>query len=402
MIEPVAQTSQFGQLIYNVPVGWNEAKYQNGIRLAISPAPKELLTIEILQPMNFSGTMEQALEKSYDETCNILQVTKMREVSGLNYSAKEARKSFKGWEYIRCFGGIQLNNGSPYPDEYGLELFVTKVNNRFERVAIVKSRNTCNGISRYYPSDRLSYRNTIEDFLFSLKFEDWAEPVVEKGFASGEGIPGVWQGLSMSVGSPKPGAALGAEITAKQLIFFSNGQAYFGKHFPIEGLDNLNTWTAAENNRRDWGNYAFINGEGILKMPYADIPLRMETDKLVLTSNNTDHSFIKLPPVDDAKFNGTYILSEAYGMTPMIDFTPAGKFADKGALRVLYHEYTDCLNPAFAHGSGTYELKNHSAIFTYDDGRKLKIAVTGNGFDSKNLSPQELLFSFNEDVLRKL
>lgn len=47
------------------------------------------------------------------------------------------------------------------------------------------------------------------------------------GAAKGDGITGVWQGISMSVGTPKPGAELGAELKVKQLIFFSNGKAFF-------------------------------------------------------------------------------------------------------------------------------------------------------------------------------
>jgi hypothetical protein len=401
MQKSFAQTEKFGQLIYTVPTGWKETKYQNGIQLAISPAIKELLTIEILQAMNFSGTMEQALEKSYDETCTVLQVTKMREVSGKSYNAQESKTSFKGWEYIRCSGGIQVNNGTPYADEYGLDLFVIKINSRFERVAIVKSRNTCGGLSRYYPSDRLSYRNAIEEFLFSLKFDDWQEPIITTGTIKGDGISGIWQGLSMSVGAAKPGAELGAEINVKQLIFFSNGQAYFGKYFPVEGLDELNTWVAAENNRRDWGTYTFNNGKGVLKMPYADIPLRLDNNQLVITTNKTDHVVIKLNPVDGAKFNGTYIMSEAYGIIPAISFTSDGKFIDKGAVRILYHEYTDCLNEALIPGPGTYEIKNNSLIFSYADGRKIKIAITGSGFDKNNSSPATLTLSFNEDVMKR-
>ena len=397
----ISQAGKFDHLIYTVPAGWKETKYQNGIQLAISPAPKELLTIKILQAMNFSGTIEQALEKSYDETCAILQVTKMREVSGANYTAKEPKKSFRGWEYIRCSGGIHVNNGTPYPDEYGLDLFVIKVNSRFERIAIVKSRNTCNGLSRYYPSDRLSYNNIIEEFLFSLQFSDWQQPIVNVATAKGDGIIGAWQGIGMSVGLSKPGAELGAELKVLQLIFFSNGQAYFGKNFPAEGLDELNTWIKAENNRRDWGTYTFSNGKGVLKMPYGDIPLRLDNNKLTVTTNKTDHVYIKQNPVDGTKLNGTYALSEWNGIIPSISFTPDGKFIDKAALRILYHEYVDCLNPALTPGSGTYEIKNHSAIFTYNDGRIIKIAVTGTGFDKNNSSPATLTLSFNEDVMKK-
>ena len=332
--------------------------------------------------------------------CAVLQVTKMREVSGKHYDAKEPKKSFRGWEYIRCSGGIQVNNGTPYPDEYGLELFVIKINNRFERVAIVKSRNTCGGLSRYYPSDRLYYQNTIEEFLFSLKFDDWQEPVVTTGIAKGDGITGSWQGIGMSVGLSKPGAALGAELKVLQLLFFSNGQAYFGKNFPAEGLDELNTWIKAEDNRRDWGTYTFNNDKGILKMPYGDIPLRLDNDKLTITTNKTDHVYIKQKPVDGAKLSGSYALSERNGTIPSISFTPDRKSIDNGALRVLYHEYIDCLNEALKPGTGVYEVKNHSMIFNYADGRKIKIAVTGRVFDSKKMSPQELVLSFNEDVMK--
>ena len=106
-------------------------------------------------------------------------------MNGGSYTPREAKKSFRGWEYIRCAGGIHVNNGTPYPDEYGLDLFVIQVNNRFERIAIIKSRNTCGGLSRYYPSDRLRYTDAIEEFLFSVKFDDWREPAVTNGTLKG-------------------------------------------------------------------------------------------------------------------------------------------------------------------------------------------------------------------------
>jgi hypothetical protein len=396
----VAQTDRFGQMIYTTPAGWTAHKFQDGVALLPTPLPSgEKLFIQILQAKNISTSLEGALELSYDEVCAMLNASKMREVSGSHYSAKEPKKSFRGWEYIRCSGGIQINNGTPYPDEFGLDMFVIKVNNRFERIAIVKSRNTCNGLSRYYPSDRTSYHNTIENFLFSLKFADWKEPDVIPGTIKRDGISGVWQGLSMSVGIAKPGAELGAELKVKQLILFSNGQAYFGKNFPAVGLDEVNTWIMAENNRRDWGTYTFAKGNGMLKLPYAEMPLRMENDNLIITSNKTDHGFIKTKPVDGARFNGTYTLSEWNGKIPSITFTSDGKFTDNGALAVLYHEYVDCLNSALKVGSGTYAVKNNSVIFEYTDGRKIRIALTGSGFDPGNPSPGELVLSFNEDKL---
>ena len=130
--------------------------------------------------------------------------------------------------------------------------------------------------------------------------------------------------------------------------------------------------------------------------------MRVENNKLVITTNKTDHSFIKLNDVDYVKFSGTYAMSEWNGTFPTISFTPDGKFIDNGAIRILYHEYIDCLNPALAPGSGVYELKNHSVIFNYGDGRRIQIAFTEAGFDKNNEDPSStLVFSYNNDVLRR-
>ena len=397
---------QFGSVMYKAPQGWNVTKYPDGDILTPVDLPKgEFLEIWVQQSLNFSGTMEEALQKSFDETAEKIQATKMNDVNGGNYNKETAKISFRGWEYIRCSGGVHMGGGE-YPPEYGLDLFVIKVNGRFEKISILKSRKDCS-YSTYYPSDRLKYRNDIENFLFSLQFPDWKEPVVKTGTANGDDITAAWQGISMSVGVPKPGAELGAELKGKQLIFFSNGQAFFGNNFPTEGLDELNTWVRAENNRRDWGTYTFSNGNGVLKMPYADIPLRMEPGKLIITSNKTDHAFIKINSVDGARFNGVYacsskdFLGQETGKTPLISFTEDGKFTDNGALKILYHEYVDCLNIAYYPGSGTYEVKNYSVIFNYTDGRKIKIAFLGGDYDIKNQSPPTLTMSSNEDTIKK-
>ena len=397
---------QFGTVKYTTPKGWNITKYPDGDIITPADLPKgEFLEIWVQPSMNFSGSMEEALKKSYDETASKLQATKMNDVGGGNYTAVAAKTSFRGWEYIRCSGGIHLGGGE-YPPEYGLDLFLIKINGRFEQVSVVKSRNNCS-YSRYYPSDRLKYYYDIENFLFSLQFADWKEPAVKSGMVKGEGVVGVWQGIAMSVGMSKPGAQLGAEYKVKQLIFFSNGQAYFGTNFPTEGLDELNTWMRAELNRRDWGTYTFTNGKGMVKLPYENIPLRMENGKLIITPNKTDHGFVKINTVDGAKFNGSYALSsknfagEETGKTPLIIFTADGKFTDNGAMKILGHQYVDCLNAGQDPGSGTYEVKNHSVIFNYDDGRKIKIAFIGTDYDKNNLSPATLTLSFNEDVMKK-
>jgi hypothetical protein len=398
--EIFSQTEKIGQMIIAVPQGWKFVRYQNACSITPALLPKgEYFSVDVMSAMQFNGNLKQALEKSYDDACKMYQVTRMREVNGGSYNATEPKTSFRGWEYIRANGGVQAPNQTGYSTEFGLEVFVIKINERYERIAIAKSRNNCGGLSRFYPTDRLEYSNAIERLLFSLQFSDRREPATTTTTAKGNGIVGAWQGISMSVGLTKPGAKLGAELKTKELIFFSNGQAFFGNNFPVEGLDELDTWIKAENNRRDWGTWNFSNGKGMLKLPYANMPLRVEGNKLIITTNKTDHAFIKLTPVDGIMFQGNYLMSEAYGTRPSIQFTAAGTFMDKGAIRVLYHEYIDCLNPAINPGSGKYEIRNHSVVFKYNDGRKIKIAFTGAGYNKND--PSKLVLSFNHDQLLK-
>lgn len=388
---------KFGTMIYLTPAGWSEKKYANGVEIKPLDLPTdETLSMQILQPLNFSGTLQQALTKSYDEVAAMQNATKMFYAGGAEFQKTEPQKSFNGWEYISGSGSIQVENGTPYKSEYGLQLFVIKINNRFERVAILKSSKKCNYLSRYFSDDRQIYRYAIDNFLFSLQFTDGQEPSLKRGSTIGDGIAGVWQGISLQTS-----ASSGIRYNVYLPIFLSNGQAYFGPKFPSEGLDGLDTRILPELHRRDWGTYTFINGKGILKMPYADIPLRMEGDKLVITANKTDHRFFQMPSVDGAKFNGTYVMSKVDEKNPVISFTADGKFTDNGAVKILYHEYTDCLNPGLLPGSGTYEVKNYSILFNYTDGRKIKIAFLGTGYNKNNQSPAILAMSSNEDELKK-
>lgn len=387
---------KFGALTYTVPAGWSHQRFQDGIVFKPLDLPKgEHLAIQIMPPIMGVETLEEALAKTYDEAVTMYHATKMNEVSGGHYSKEEARKSFKGWEYLRCSGGIQTENGTPYKSEFGLELFVVKVRTRFERVVVLKSRTNCS-YSRYYPSDRVSYRNAIETFLFGLNFEDWKESALPLGSTKGAGIIGVWQGISLATS-----ARAGLRYDVFSAMFLSNGQAYFGTRFPSVGLDGFNARVAAENNRRDWGTYTFSNGKGMLKLPYAEIPLRSEDDKLVITSNRTDHKFFQLKSVDGARFDGKYVLGEQNGVVPAITFEPDGRFDDKGALKILCHEYLDCLNPGLLPGSGTYEVKDHTVTFRYSDGRRVALAFLGIDFDLEDRRPATLGLSSNEDRLRR-
>lgn len=398
-IKPVqtnGATGKFGLMNYAPPAGWSEEKFSDGVVFKPLNLPAdEHVAIQIMQPLNSSGTLEQALAQSFEETTTMYNGTSMYQSDG-KYSKNAAQKSFNGWEYIRGKGGIQIENGTAYKTEVGLELFVIKINNRFERVAILESRKYCGGVSRYYATDRINYRNSIENLLYSLQFSDFKSSVLKPGTANGTGVIGVWEGTIQSTG-----AATGVRLEVFSPIFLTNGQVYFGNKFPTEGLDELNTRIPPELYPRNWGTYTFTNGKGILKMPFADIPFRIENDKLIVTKNQRDWPFYKLNSVDGAKFNGTYKMSESYGIIPVITFTVEGQFTDNGVIRVLYHEGTNCINPGFIAGSGTYEVKNYSILFNYTDGRKIKLAFMGTGYDKSNSSPSKLQMSFDENTLTR-
>ncbi len=388
---------KFGNMMYTVPKAWSETMYQQGVVFKPLDVPAdEYLSMQIMQPLNFSGSIQEALQKSYDEAAAMYKGTKMNFAGGAEYQKTEAQKSFNGWEYVQGKGSLQIANKTPYADEYGLDLFVIKINNRYERVAVLKYRTICK-YSRYFTADRAKYENAINKFLFNLHFTDGSEPLISRpGSINGSGIVGVWQGISLSTS-----ATAGIRYKVFSPIFLSNGQAYFGPNFPTEGLDEADTRIPPELYRRDWGTYTFNNGRGVLKMPYDNIPLRMENDKLIITANQTDHKFFKLKSVDGARFNGTYVMSESYEKIPIITFTSDGKFIDKGAIKVLTHELNDCINAAIEHGSGTYEVKDFTITFNYTDGRKIKIAFPGTEYDKTNLSPKTLQISNDENTLTR-
>ena len=387
---------KFGLMNYNPPAGWSHQVFGDGVVFKPLDLPAdEHLAIQIMEPLKTSGTLEQALAQSFEEATIMYKGSSMYQSDG-KYGKKAVQKSYNGWEYIRGKGGIKVNDGTQFGTEYGLEMFVIKVNNRFERVAIFESRPSCKPLySRYYTTDRISYRNGIENLLFSIQFTDFNSPALQSGSVNSSGIVGIWQGTIQSTD------VAGFKLDVYSPIFFSNGQVYFGNHFPTEGLDGLNSRTLAELNQRNWATYTFSNGSGMLKMPFADIPFRTEGNKLIITKNQRDWPFYKLTSVDGARFNGTYVMSESYGKIPSIIFTADGQFTDNGAVKTLSHDYIDCVNPATTPGSGTYEVKNYTVHFKYADGRKIKIAFQGTGYDITNKSPATLRMSYNDDPMNR-
>ena len=249
-------------------------------------------------------------------------------------------------------------------------------------------------------------------FLYALPIDD---PVLSPGSINGSGIVGRWQGTIQST------TASGVKLEVISPISLSNGQIYFGSKFPTEGLAGVNTQLPPQLNNRGWGTCIFSNGNGAIQIPYGKIPIWKEGNQISLTKNQKDWPFYQLTTVDGATFIGTNNMSSVNG-----------NFTDNGALKKLYHEYNSCLYPAVTPDSGSYQVKDYTILwaslkiniicltspliplkgrgkgrllemplFNYEDGRKIKLAFQGPGYDLNNKSPATLRMSFNEDPMMK-
>ena len=391
-----AAAAEFGHMRYDVPAGWTEKRYTTGVILSLNRPPAgEQLEIQLMTPAAATGTLAEALATSWDDACVQLGVTKKRTVNNLPYEPAEARKSFKGWSYVHGTGEVTAKaNGA----EYFVDLFVIQVDRRLERLLVLSPMRTHN-VSRYSLYESRAHRRAARAFVFAMKFDDWTDAVVAPATLKGEGkgagvdgIVGVWQGISM----------FGGQFKAAYAIFYSNGQAFFGSRFPMAGCDAQDTWIEAEETPRYWGTYAFKDGAGVLNMPFGEIPVRSKADGgLTLTTSHTDHAFARVPAVDGARFDGAYVMAEAYERIPTIAFTAAGRFRDAGALRTLDHDYTNVFAIPTEPGAGTYAVKDHTVTFRYDDGRVYRLAFPGAGYDKADPSPATLTLGYNEDPLTR-
>jgi hypothetical protein len=182
---------------------------------------------------------------------------------------------------------------------------------------------------------------------------------------------------------------------------YSNGLVFYSARlqtFLFEGADPV---VAREVTPRWWGTWSFDKGAGTLKMIYGDIPMELQGELLVLTTNKTAHKFSRLAPVDGARFDGTWALPAQNGIVPKITLTAEGRFKDEGALQVLEHSLYKLPAASRKPGEGTYEVKNYTILFHYSDGREFTSAFLGLLHKKGDLRPAELTLGFNHDTLKR-
>jgi hypothetical protein len=387
MQQVIGQSETYGHMLLPTLKGWKFQKYSNAaIFTPTDLTPGQYLEVRIMESKSFTGTLQQALEESWNDALQELQATKAYD--GNPYEIVTEKTSYKGWDYIRGRGtflavGNEINR-------YDMHLFVIKLNDRIERIAIWGLMNIDYG--DFSPWVNPLYENAIEEFFYSVKFDDWKEPAITNGTVKDEGIFGLYEGLKLS----------GNGLVGAYTMFYPNGQIFSGPKFPAQGFYGMNTWVEAELRTRYWGTYTLQNGKGNIKMGYGDIPIKVSGNDLIVTTQNTEHKYEKVPSVDSAVFNGTYAFEGNWdGNPPSITFTTDGKFTDRGALDILHHATTDPFNITSEPGSGTYFVKDFTLILNYSDGRKVQLVFMGEDYDKQNPSPANLTLSFNKDVIYK-
>jgi hypothetical protein len=292
-----------------------------------------------------------------------------------------------GWEYIYGRGDIRSNG------DFFVHAYVIRTKEKIERVIVLAKaisldavRNNIDPTVQHYP-----YYITITDFVFNLRFSNLTSPELPAASAKGTGITGCWAGIGF----------MGGKIKTTFMIFFSNGQVYYGSRFPITGLYGLNTHADSERIKAYWGTYTFSNGKGEVKIRGSSFPVRIESGKLIAAPISEEHAYIRLPEVDNAAPDGTWMITGENDIPCFITFRKDGTFTDRGALKVLDHSLYQYYSIADGGGSGKYAIKDHTIIFTYSDGRVLHIAFPGLEFNPSDPSPATLCLSFNQDYLVK-
>jgi hypothetical protein len=185
-------------------------------------------------------------------------------------------------------------------------------------------------------------------------------------------------------------------------VFYSNGMVFFSAKLQTFLFEGMDPYVAREVTPAWWGTYTFANGRGSIKLPSGEIPIELLGDKLAVTRMKTTHRYERLDSVDGMRWDGTYAFkAEADGKVPAITFAKDGTFTDDGAIKVLEHSLYALYSTGDKSGRGTYDVKNHTVLFRYADGRTFTCAYLGLLAKKGEMSPATLTLGFNHDTLTR-
>jgi hypothetical protein len=339
----------------------------------------EALRVLLLPGRRASAPLANEFDAAWAEVRSLLGGEQMLTVNRVAYDLQQPTRTLRGTEYLRGKGGFRLRDGT-----YSVDLIVFHPGDRVERVAVI-SRDFRDNLLMTTSWNNPAYYRAVRELVFSLKFANEAtRPLAPAGLRPGA-IVGVWAGLGMSFG----------EIKTNFAVFFDNGLAYYGAHFPVRGLLDIDPSLEQPAQLREWGTYTMNGDAGTLTMPYGTIPLRRTETGLEVTSNRQLHKFVRLS-MPDAPLDGRWCMPGGQ----CLRLTADGRFEDNGAMRAVEHpSYPVTLSPAG--GRGRYTLRSHTLILSYDSGEEMRVAFVGLPPDRRPPSPSEIRLGFEPDMLVK-
>ncbi len=196
--KPAAGT--FQNVIYTVPSDWSARENAGGVSLSPQGALQGDETLDvIILPGKVAADLAREFEATWREVCAMLNAESMRNVSGGMYDLEGVGRSSSGWDFLRGTGGARNAQR-----RFTISLFLAKVNDRIERVAII-SREIQVNLTTASAASNPRFRGAIEELLFGLRFGNWNTPTFGEARLTGGPITGVWQASPCSAGSSKRG-----------------------------------------------------------------------------------------------------------------------------------------------------------------------------------------------------
>lgn len=384
---PPPAAGTFGNVLYTPPKGWTVQAAADSVTLTPHDLTgAEKLFVLLLPGRDYAVKLGDDVPALWKEVCENFQV----EGNFWPSEKSEVARSFRGWDYVHIDTTVKQKGA-----ELSLHVYFIHVGGRLERAAILT--NWVNQPYKESPARSPKYQDLLQNFVFGLRFKNHEEPALPVPGLKGDGIVGVWTGLSMGTS----GSTGRMEWKGTTAAFYTGGLALFTPKLPASAFDGMNPWVQREQARRLWGTWTFEGGRGVLKMPYAEIPIVQDGQDLILTTGKTEHRYRRAREVDGARIDGTYGLLEHNGKVPAITFTEDGGFSDDGAVKVLEHGGYQTYSTGDKPGKGTYEVKNWTLLLHYADGREFSTVFLGAGYQKSDPRPASLMLSFNHDDLKR-
>ena len=378
--EVLTGPQQFDNITFVAPKRWTVRRSSGLVQLTpLALRPEEKLDVLLLPGRVSSADLIREVEATWVEVRSLLNAEQMMTVNGRPYDLDETAQTLKGVQYVKADGGLKVGGR-----QTTVLVYAFRAGNRVER-AVVASRDFNHELTNYTPANRTDYNYDIRQLLFTMKFANQSErPLPPAGLRPG-GVVGVWDGLAMSFG----------EIKEHMAIFFDNGLVYFGPQFPMRGLLDIDANVEQPAKQRYWGTYTWSSGTGVITMPYGKIPVRSVGAGLVLTTNRTDHRYIRLMMPQSPRLDGTWCARER----GCLRLTSDGRFEDTGAVKFADGEiYPFSETPA--QGSGQYILRDHTLVLAYDRGPEIRLGFVGVE-DPRSTSPNVIRLGFALRTLQR-